>query len=199
MAIAGMMAGVMSADAQAQEAEDVAARLRRLRRTDRQGCRNRYECQPWTTHRAFLAVSSRRRPFKPIARPDIRSGTRAVTSGPTQCYRNGSDKRACIVANLSVDTKLQSVYASAANLTGEARLSRLKIVFGCAVAAAVLGFGQGGASAQGSAQEEAACRPDVMRLCRTAAPDTMRVLACLQANRSRLSRGCRAVLQAHGQ
>jgi hypothetical protein len=38
-----------------------------------------------------------------------------------------------------------------------------------------------------------------MRFCRDAAPDTGRVLACLQAQRARLSRGCRAVLQSHGQ
>jgi hypothetical protein len=51
----------------------------------------------------------------------------------------------------------------------------------------------------GTPVENAACRPDVVRLCRNAAPDTGRVLACLQANRGRLSRGCLSVLQAHGQ
>ena len=74
-----------------------------------------------------------------------------------------------------------------------------KILLVFAIAALAVGAGMRMASAQGTAQEEAACRPDVMRLCRAAAPDTMRVLACLQANRSRLSRGCRAVLTSHGQ
>jgi hypothetical protein len=54
------------------------------------------------------------------------------------------------------------------------------------------------AQQQGSPAENAAYRPDVMRLCRAAAPDTGRVLGCLQANRARLSRGCRAVLEGHG-
>jgi hypothetical protein len=84
-------------------------------------------------------------------------------------------------------------------LIGEAGLSEFKIILFCAVATLVSAFALSAALAQGSPQEEAACRPDVMRLCRAAAPDTMRVLACLQANRSRLSRGCKAVLASHGQ
>jgi Cysteine rich repeat len=51
----------------------------------------------------------------------------------------------------------------------------------------------------GTPGENAACRSDVARLCRNAAPDTGRVLACLQSNRGRLSKGCLSVLQAHGQ
>lgn len=53
--------------------------------------------------------------------------------------------------------------------------------------------------AQGSPAEDAACRPDVMRLCRAAAPDMGRVLACLQSQRARLSKPCLTVLRNHGQ
>jgi hypothetical protein len=52
---------------------------------------------------------------------------------------------------------------------------------------------------QGTPQEQAACRPDVQRHCKEFIPDTFRILACLQANRTRISRACRAVLESHGQ
>ncbi|MGE3150844.1 MAG: cysteine rich repeat-containing protein [Pseudorhodoplanes sp.] len=52
---------------------------------------------------------------------------------------------------------------------------------------------------QGTAQEQAACRPDAQRYCRDAQPDQLRVLSCLQRNRSQISRGCRRVLESHGQ
>ena len=52
---------------------------------------------------------------------------------------------------------------------------------------------------QGTPEEQAACRPDVQKYCETALPDTMRVLACLQANRSKISNACNRVLVSHGQ
>jgi hypothetical protein len=52
---------------------------------------------------------------------------------------------------------------------------------------------------QGTPEEQAACRPDVSRMCKAATPDVFRVLACLQSHRPRLSRPCRAVLENHGQ
>ena len=52
---------------------------------------------------------------------------------------------------------------------------------------------------QGTPEERAACAPDVHRFCEAALPDTMRVLACLQTNRSRISAACNRVLVSHGQ
>jgi hypothetical protein len=52
---------------------------------------------------------------------------------------------------------------------------------------------------QGTAQDQAACRPDARRYCRNVGGDQMRVLYCLQENRARLSRACLAVLQRNGQ
>jgi len=52
---------------------------------------------------------------------------------------------------------------------------------------------------QGTAQEEAACKPDVVRFCRAAMPDTFRVLSCLQSNRAQLRQACQKVLASHGQ
>ena len=52
---------------------------------------------------------------------------------------------------------------------------------------------------QGTPEERAACAPDVQKYCETALPDTMRVLACLQANRTKISNACNRVLVSHGQ
>jgi hypothetical protein len=52
---------------------------------------------------------------------------------------------------------------------------------------------------QGTPEEQAACRPDSSKFCRDAEPDTFRVLACLQQNRSKISTACRKVLERHGQ
>jgi Cysteine rich repeat len=51
----------------------------------------------------------------------------------------------------------------------------------------------------GSAQEQAACRPDARRFCRNVGTDQTRVLACLQDHRARLSRACRLLLERNGQ
>jgi len=55
----------------------------------------------------------------------------------------------------------------------------------------------------GTREEQAACRPDVVRLCPETVegvgqPDSQRVLACLQANRLKLKPACRQVLVSHG-
>jgi hypothetical protein len=52
---------------------------------------------------------------------------------------------------------------------------------------------------QGTPEERAACAPDVRKYCETAMPDTMRVLSCLQANRTKISGACNRVLVSHGQ
>jgi hypothetical protein len=52
---------------------------------------------------------------------------------------------------------------------------------------------------QGTPEEQAACRPDSTKFCRDAEPDALRVLACLQRNRAKISAPCRRVLESHGQ
>jgi hypothetical protein len=56
---------------------------------------------------------------------------------------------------------------------------------------------------QGNTQERATCHPDVKRFCQTqldANPDdVLGILGCLQANRTKISRGCQEVLASHGQ
>ena len=51
----------------------------------------------------------------------------------------------------------------------------------------------------GTPEDRAACEPDVQRHCRAAVPDQLRVLACLQDNRGRISRACQGVLVKYGQ
>jgi hypothetical protein len=63
------------------------------------------------------------------------------------------------------------------------------VVVLCAASSAVF--------AQGTAQEEAACRPDVRRFCH-AIPVGGNFLKCLQEHREKLRRPCRAMLEGHG-
>jgi hypothetical protein len=67
--------------------------------------------------------------------------------------------------------------------------------------ALVLGASPGAVLAySGTPQEQAACRRDVIKLCRSvAAGDEFAILACLQGNRPRLTAPCRGVLESHGQ
>jgi hypothetical protein len=55
---------------------------------------------------------------------------------------------------------------------------------------------------QGSAQDRAACQPDVLSFCqtevRTNECDVFAILGCLQRNRTRISAACRHVLEANG-
>jgi hypothetical protein len=52
---------------------------------------------------------------------------------------------------------------------------------------------------QGTPEEQKACRPDVVKMCKDFVPDTFRILACLQANKTHLSAPCRGVLVRYGQ
>jgi hypothetical protein len=54
---------------------------------------------------------------------------------------------------------------------------------------------------QGTKEEQQACQRDAIRFCREASSvnDTFRVLACLQSNRSKLTKACLKVLESHGQ
>lgn len=56
------------------------------------------------------------------------------------------------------------------------------------------------ASAAFAQQGHDACARDASRFCRAYTQQgDMAVLACLQQNRARISRGCDAVLRSHGQ
>jgi hypothetical protein len=52
---------------------------------------------------------------------------------------------------------------------------------------------------EGTPQEQAACAADARRYCRDEIPNTFEVLACLKAEREKISRPCQQVLLNHGQ
>jgi len=52
---------------------------------------------------------------------------------------------------------------------------------------------------EGTPEDRAACESDVRRFCQAAIPDNMRVLACLQQFRQRITPACRGVLEKYGQ
>jgi hypothetical protein len=54
---------------------------------------------------------------------------------------------------------------------------------------------------RGTRDEQAACRGDARRFCRSVDPDsgTHGILICLKQNRSKLGRACRGLLESHGQ
>ncbi len=67
------------------------------------------------------------------------------------------------------------------------------VVIGCSSALPAI-------ASQGTAKEQAACRPDVRRFCSSIKPgsDDGMFLSCLEANRGKLSKACRGVLESHG-
>ena len=48
----------------------------------------------------------------------------------------------------------------------------------------------------GTAEQRAACTPDVFRLCSSAIPNVDRILVCLKQQKSNLSRPCQAVMNS---
>jgi hypothetical protein len=51
---------------------------------------------------------------------------------------------------------------------------------------------------QQDSPEARACRHDAEHFCKNDIPDQFRVASCLQSNRAKISRPCRAVLEGHG-
>lgn len=66
-------------------------------------------------------------------------------------------------------------------------------LIGAALVAVVIG-GNGEAFAQGTMQQQNACRPDVFRLCGSYIPNVGEIVACLRGNEARLSEPCDEVM-----
>jgi hypothetical protein len=65
---------------------------------------------------------------------------------------------------------------------------------GVALSVALSIMGQNGAFAQqGTPEQQAACQPDVMRLCGNFIPDVDRIVACLKYNEPNLNPACHDV------
>ena len=67
-----------------------------------------------------------------------------------------------------------------------------QILHGTVIAAAMLASGSA-ALAEGTPEQRSACIGDAFRLCGTEIPDVGRITACMKANYSQLSPGCKAV------
>ena len=52
------------------------------------------------------------------------------------------------------------------------------------------------AQTQGTAEQRAACTPDVFRLCMSEIPNVTKIVACLKKEKPKLSPGCRAVFNS---
>jgi hypothetical protein len=73
--------------------------------------------------------------------------------------------------------------------------------FRLAVSAAILGlvwvmdFAPAPAAAQGTAEQQQACTPDVMRLCNAFVPDVAKITVCMKRNWAGVSPACRTALR----
>ena len=65
------------------------------------------------------------------------------------------------------------------------RLSMIAVVFSAPLSAAL---------AQGTPQQRAACRPDVVKFCKGKGDDPGVLLSCLEENKDKISDKCRAVI-----
>ncbi|HXO68821.1 MAG TPA: hypothetical protein VN838_07650 [Bradyrhizobium sp.] len=71
----------------------------------------------------------------------------------------------------------------------------LGISLGAALSVALSIIGSNGALAQqGTPEQQAACQPDVMRLCGQFIPDVDRIVACLKYNEPNLNPACHDVM-----
>ncbi|MBV9968698.1 MAG: hypothetical protein JO228_01845 [Xanthobacteraceae bacterium] len=64
-----------------------------------------------------------------------------------------------------------------------------------ALAAALVAYSTA-SFAVGTAEQRAACTPDALRLCSAEIPNIPRIVACLRANRSNLSKPCQSALNS---
>jgi hypothetical protein len=73
-------------------------------------------------------------------------------------------------------------------------MNQRRIYLGAALAVALSIMGQNRAFAQqGTPEQQAACQPDVMRLCGNFIPDVDRIVACLKTNEPNLNPACHDV------
>lgn len=63
-----------------------------------------------------------------------------------------------------------------------------------AAAVFAVALGSTAAFAQGTMEQQNACRPDVFRLCSSFIPDVGEIVACLRGNETRLSEACHQVM-----
>jgi hypothetical protein len=79
----------------------------------------------------------------------------------------------------------------------EDRMERIwKLSSGAMVVCLALATWPTSSFAIGSAEQRAACTPDVFRLCSSAIPNVDRIVACLKQQKQNLSKPCQAVMNS---
>jgi hypothetical protein len=73
-------------------------------------------------------------------------------------------------------------------------MQQRNIWLAAALAIALSGIGPTRASAQGTPEQQEACKPDVFRLCGNFIPNVEPIIACLKANAPNLSPPCHDVM-----
>jgi hypothetical protein len=74
-------------------------------------------------------------------------------------------------------------------------MKQRQIYLGAGLFVALSIMGQnGGFAQQGTPEQQAACQPDVMRLCSNFIPDVDRIVACLKYNEPNLNPACHDVM-----
>jgi hypothetical protein len=73
-------------------------------------------------------------------------------------------------------------------------MSHKAIYLGTALLIALSVFGASGADAQGTPEQQEACKPDVFRLCGNFIPNVEPIIACLKTNEANLSPPCHEVM-----
>lgn len=73
-------------------------------------------------------------------------------------------------------------------------MSQRKFYLGAALSIALSIMSQSGVLAQGTPEQQEACKPDVFRLCGNFIPDVDRIVACLKTNEPNLSPACHDVM-----
>jgi hypothetical protein len=75
---------------------------------------------------------------------------------------------------------------------------RLTIEVAFLIIAMLVGFPRESIAHSGTAEEQAACTPDVFSLCSSEIPDEKRIVACLNRKIGQLSSECRKVIAGPG-
>lgn len=73
-------------------------------------------------------------------------------------------------------------------------MNQRTIGLGAVLSVALSIIGQNGALAQGTPEQQEACKPDVFRLCGNFIPNVEPIIACLRANEPNLSPACHDVM-----
>ena len=71
-----------------------------------------------------------------------------------------------------------------------------KLIAGSVVVAVTLATWTTSGFALGTAEQRAACTPDVFRLCSSEIPNVSRIIVCLKQQKPNLSKPCQAVMSS---